>query len=60
LGIDPRIADLRSGSQTGTTTPDLDRTEGEENPEAEAEEGEEAEGMNLLQTSTKLITKLFH
>lgn len=44
MGIDPRIADLRSGSQTGTTTPDLDRAEVEEPAEGENEEGEEPEG----------------
>lgn len=47
MGIDPRIADLRSGSgsQTGTTTPDIERGDVEESPEAEAgEEGEEPEG----------------
>lgn len=54
MGIDPRIADLRSGSQTGTTTPDLDRAEPEENLEAEAEEGEEAEGNMVV------VVKSFH
>lgn len=46
MGIDPRIiSDLRSGSQTGTTTPDLDRGEPEEAAEGEnPEEAEEAEG----------------
>lgn len=46
MGIDPRIADLRSGSgsQTGTTTPDIERGDVEENAEGEAEEGEEPEG----------------
>jgi hypothetical protein len=48
-GIDPRIADLRSGSQTGTTTPDLDRTEGDENPEGEEGEGEDAEGEKIIE-----------
>lgn len=46
MGIDPRIADLRSGSATGTgtTTPDLDRAEAEENGDGEGDEGDEAEG----------------
>lgn len=51
-GIDPRVADLRSGSQTGTTTPDvIDRADGaEETPEAgENEEGDEAEGKQSKQ-----------
>lgn len=49
--MDPRLAELRSGSgsQTGTTTPDIDRpgTDGEQPAEvgAENEEGEEGEGM---------------
>ena len=50
MGIDPRVADLRSTSQTGTgaTTPDIDRSEGGDIPEgAEGEEGEEAEGKEL-------------
>lgn len=42
MGVDPRINDLRSGSQTGgTTTPDLDRAE--ENAEGENEEDAEDE-----------------
>lgn len=51
MGIDPRKAELRSGSQTGTTTPDLDRPEAEETPEGEGEEGEEAEGKFLIRLS---------
>jgi len=44
MGIDPRKIDLnlKSGSQTGETTPDLiDRADGEENDENEDEEGAE-------------------
>lgn len=52
MGIDPRKAELRSGSQTGTTTPDLDRPDGvEEAVEGEGEEGEEAEGKCLIRRS---------
>lgn len=50
MGIDPRIADLRtgSGSQTGTTTPDVERGDEEEKAEGENEEGEEAEGETYV------------
>lgn len=51
MGIDPRIADIKQTSQTGTgtTTPDIDRSEGGEAPEGvEGEEGEEAEGEKLF------------
>ncbi|CAH1718635.1 unnamed protein product [Chironomus riparius] len=43
--VDPRISDLKSGSQTGTTTPDLDRNP-DENADGENEEevGSEAGG----------------
>lgn len=64
MGIDPRIVDLRSTSQTGTgtTTPDIDRGDGEaaEGGEGE-EEGEEAEGsLEYRQVLVLDFYKYFH
>lgn len=48
MGIDPRKVDFRpsstAGTGTGTTTPDIDRADGEESPDGENEEAEEPEG----------------
>lgn len=49
MGVDPRIAELRSGSQTGSTTPDLDKAvdenaDGENDEDAGSEGGGDAEG----------------
>jgi hypothetical protein len=48
MGIDPRKIDLRpssnQGTNTGTTTPDIDRGDGEDSPENDNEEAEEPEG----------------
>lgn len=66
---DPRLMELRSGSQTGTTTPDIDRPADGEQPLAEGaaaaatgeggEEGEEGDGKLLVKHNMFLINQIF-
>lgn len=54
--MDPRLVELRSGSHTGATTPDIDRpgTDGEQPADApENEEGEEGDGKFTMLLITK-------